>query len=496
MRIIYFDIDSLRADHLGCYGYHRATSPNIDQLAAAGVRFDQCHVSDAPCLPSRTSLFTGRFGIHSGLVNHGGVAAELRPEGPQRGFFSRLSTTSWMSCLRQAGLRTATVSSFGERHSAWHWYAGFNEVYNCGQGGLEVGNVVEKLTTDWLERQPDDADDWFLHVNLWDPHTPYNTPPEFGDPFADTPLPAWYTPEVHARHWVGCGPHSAREALGFDDQWPYAHPWPRQPHVINDMQDARRMFDGYDNGVLYADRVIGRILDQLEARGWRDDTWVVISADHGENLGELNVYCDHQTADSITSRVPLIICPPRSLGLGNGRVDPGLLYQNDMAATLVELAGGNVPADWTARSFAAALQSDRAAEAREDLVLSQMAWSCQRSVRWDQWLAIRSYHDGYHDFPDWMLFDVTADPHLQHNRAAERPDLVAAGALRLDRWMAEMLATGDHADDPMRIVMMEGGPFHTRGELPNYLERLRATGRSDCAERLAAAHPGDLVNRS
>lgn len=60
------DIDTLRPDHLGCYGYHRRTSPNIDALAAEGVRFENVYASDVPCLPSRTALSTGRFGIHTG----------------------------------------------------------------------------------------------------------------------------------------------------------------------------------------------------------------------------------------------------------------------------------------------------------------------------------------------------------------------------------------------------------------------------------------------
>src|SRR5690349_1376835 len=128
MRILYIDIDSLRPDHLGCYGYHRRTSPNIDRVAAAAVRFDNCHVSDAPCLPSRTALWSGRFGIHTGVITHGGTAAEPFIQGPHRGFKSRLGLTSWMHCLRQAGLKTVTVSPFGERHSAWHWYAGFSEI--------------------------------------------------------------------------------------------------------------------------------------------------------------------------------------------------------------------------------------------------------------------------------------------------------------------------------------------------------------------------------
>ena len=64
MRILYIDIDTLRADHLGCYGYHRNTSPNIDALAADAALFRNVHASDTPCLPSRSALLTGRFGIH------------------------------------------------------------------------------------------------------------------------------------------------------------------------------------------------------------------------------------------------------------------------------------------------------------------------------------------------------------------------------------------------------------------------------------------------
>ena len=87
MRILYLDLDSMRPDHLGCYGYARNTSPNIDAIAATGVRFTDCYCSDAPCLPSRTALFSGRFGIHTGVVGHGGTAADLPPEVQKNGNF-------------------------------------------------------------------------------------------------------------------------------------------------------------------------------------------------------------------------------------------------------------------------------------------------------------------------------------------------------------------------------------------------------------------------
>src|SRR5947208_1499308 len=152
MRVLYIDIDSLRPDHLGCYGYHRGTSPNIDRIAAEGVRFEHCHVPDAPCLPSRTALFSGRFGIHNGVINRGGAAADPFPDGVSRRFRSSLGRTSWMQCLRQAGLNTVTVSPFGERHSAWHWYANFSEIYNTGKGGQERADEIAPVALDWIRR--------------------------------------------------------------------------------------------------------------------------------------------------------------------------------------------------------------------------------------------------------------------------------------------------------------------------------------------------------
>jgi choline-sulfatase len=491
MRILYIDIDSQRPDHLGCYGYHRDTSPNIDRLAAEGVRFENYHVTDAPCLPSRTALWSGRFGIHNGVINHGGTAADPFIDGPDRGFQSTLGRTGWMHCLREAGFKTVTISPFGERHSAWHWYAGFSEIYNTGKRGMERADEIAPVALDWLTRSGKE-DNWFLHVNLWDPHTPYRTPESFGNPFQQEALPAWLTEEVREAHWRGCGPHSAREIQGFDDRNAFDSRYPRQPMRADSMQEVRRMFDGYDTGVRYADEWIGRILNSLADLGVMDETAVIISADHGENLGELNIYGDHQTADRITTRVPLVLRWPGITPKSGGRVDPALYYHIDFASTLVELAGGSVPDNWDGISFAPALRRAQPA-GRDYLVLSQGAWSGQRAVRFDDYLLIRSYHDGYHGFPDVMLFDVANDPHEQRDLAPERPDRVTQAMARLEEWHGQMMRSAAHPQDPMWTVLNEGGPLHTRGQLPKYLQRLRETGRAEWSERLAAAHPREWL---
>ncbi|HWB53525.1 MAG TPA: sulfatase [Tepidisphaeraceae bacterium] len=488
MRILYIDIDSQRADHLGCYGYHRNTSPNIDRVAADGVRFDNCYVSDAPCLPSRTALWSGRFGIHTGVINHGGVAADPFIEGPKRGFHSQLGNTNWMRCLRNAGYHTATISPFGERHSAWHWYAGFSEIHNPGKFGGETADMVGPMALDWLSNNGK-KDNWFLHVNFWDPHTPYRTPDNYGDPFKNDPLPKWLTEEVRARHWSECGPHSAREVFGFEGGIPdwAAEYKKRQPGEIDTMDKVRQMFDGYDTGVKFADDYIGRLLNKLADLNLLEETVVVISADHGENLGELNIYGDHQTADNITSRVPLIVRWPGVTK--GGRVDSGFHYHFDFAATMIEMAGAKVPEIWDGRSFAESFKAGQSA-GRDSLVISQGAWTCQRSARFDNYLCMKTYHDGFHNWPDVMLYDIQKDPHLQHDLADSQPELRKRGLSIIDKWHEEMMRTATHPVDPMDTVLKEGGPFHIRGFFPKYLNRLRATGREKCADALAKKHGG------
>jgi choline-sulfatase len=486
VRVLYFDIDSLRPDHLGCYGYHRDTSPNIDEVARRGVRFDNVYVTDAPCLPSRTALWSGRCGFHTGVVGHGGTAAQPFVEGPGRGFKDLFGSTVWMRALRDRGMKTVTISTFADRHAAWHWYANFSEVYNCGMEGIERADEVYPIALDWIRRNAG-SDNWFLHVNLWDPHTPYRTPMEFGNPFEQDPLPAWLTEEVRQRGWNGFGPRSTQEPNG----WDYVVPeqYPRMPAELDSMETVKQWVDAYDVGVRYADEYIGRLLNALSDLGVLDDTAIVIGADHGENLGELNVWGDHHTADAITSRVPLIMRLPGNTA--GGRTDAALHYHYDWAATLIELVEGTVPGNWDGRPFTAALREGRE-EGRPYLVCGQAAWSCQRSIRFDNYICLRTYHDGYRELEPVMLFDLQEDPHEQHDLTLERPEVVQRAMTLLADWQHEMVLSAPTAVDPMVTVLREGGPFHTRGMLPTYLQRLRETGRGHHADRLAARHPGEL----
>jgi len=480
MRILFLDLDTLRPDHLGCYGYQRDTSPNIDRLAREAMVFDNYYCSDAPCLPSRTALMTGRFGIHTGVVGHGGTAADLRLEGARREFRSRLNAECLPGLLRSAGLNTVTISPFAERHSAWQFYAGFKEMHNTGRGGMESAEEITPTVLRWIEHNAK-QDDWFLHVNYWDPHTPYRAPAEFGNPFADAPLPAWLTPDVIAHHRTMVGPYSAQELRMWHNRPDPS--LPRQPGEIEDVDDLRRVIDGYDCGIRYMDDHIGRILAALEAQGVLDDLAIIISSDHAENMGELGIYCEHATADHGTSRIPMIVRWP---GAQRGR-DDGLHYNLDLAPTLAELLHREPMPNWDGQSYADALLTGGRC-GREHLILSQCAHVCQRSVRFDRWLYMRTYHDGFHLFPDEMLFDVEADPHEQRDLAARHPEICSDALRRLNQWHDEMMASMDRAEDPLWTVMKEGGPYHARGMLPEYCRRLEATGRGHAVPELKRRH--------
>jgi arylsulfatase A-like enzyme len=490
MRIIYLDLDALRPDHLGCYGYHRNTSPNIDRLASEGTVFRNVYCSDAPCLPSRTAFYTGQMGIHTGVVGHGGTAAEPFVQGYSRGFRGRLDESTLPMVLQRAGYYTAQISPFGQRHSARHFFSGFREILNTGGDGIESAEDVTPVVEKWLNEHAA-SDNWFLHVNYWDIHTPYRVPMDYGEPFAHEPLPEWLTNEVFESHRNHVGPHSAQEIDMWTDQ---SNPdWPRYPGRLDTMADVRKIIDGYDTAIRYVDEAVGKLVAALEAMGVLDQTAIVISADHGENLGELGIYSEHATADAITCRVPMIVrWPGRAGAIANG-----LHYHLDFAPSLLGLLGMDAatPAAWDGQSFAGAVGVGDSGDAgaREDVVISQCAHVCQRSVRFRQWLFTKTYHCGGHLFPEHMLYDLEADPYEQNNLAEQHPEICQEGLARLQTWVDKAMRTSNSNIDPLWTVMREGGPFHARGELARYSERLLATGRGWAVDELRRRYPAEFA---
>lgn len=485
MRVILFDIDTLRSDHMGCYGYGRDTTPAMDAIAEEGVRFDNYYCPNAPCLPSRASLITGRYGVRTGVVGHGGTAADMRLQGESRHFRDDCSENGLFMQFRRAGMHTVSFSTFAERHSSWWFNAGFNECFNVGKCGNETAGEITPHVLDWLRRKGRE-DNWFLHVHYWDPHTPYRAPAEFGNPFADQPLPDdWIDEEIFAQHLLHVGPHGANEINMWDDtQFPQ---FPRHPGSLKTREDMKAMMDSYDCGVRWTDDNIAQIIGLVKEMGLYEDLAVIITSDHGENMGELGLYGEHGTADEPTCHIPMIIKWPGGM---RGFVDRGFHDNVDLAPTIQELLGTKMLGryDYDGLSYAQTLLSGQDCS-KDHLVLTQCAHVCQRSARFGDYLYLRTVHGGYHLFPREMLFNVKEDPHQLHNLAQERPDLCDRGARLILNWTEDMMKKSDFDADPMWTVMREGGPEHARGMLESYIQRLEGTPRADQIPLLREMYP-------
>ncbi|MGG4147435.1 sulfatase-like hydrolase/transferase, partial [Paenibacillus algorifonticola] len=264
--------------------------------------------------------------------------------------------------------------------------------------------------------------------------------------------------------------------------------YPRYLGEIANMEDMKKMIDGYDCGIRYMDDHLGRLFALLEEQGVMDDLIIMISADHGENMGQLGIYGEHATADQGTCHLPMIIRWP---GMKQGVVDEGLHYHLDLLPTIADMLDKPVMSDWDGISYSSVLK-DGSDCGRDYLVVSQCAHVAQRSVRFRDWIYIRTYHDGYHLFDQEMLFHLSNDPKEQHNVAADNKALCMEAVYYLNQWHDEHMRRSGDDRDPLWTVIKEGGPFHAQGYLKGYIQRLEETGRGQHVEELKRRHPSEL----
>jgi arylsulfatase A-like enzyme len=476
MRVLVVDVDSLRPDHLGAYGYARDTSPTVDALAARGLRFDRCYVSDSPCLPSRTALATCRHGVKSGVVTHWGAGQFY--DHPGNGHDAGGSRITSFRQLWEHGVRTATVSSFSANHLASHFAGSFQEAIQASPrtGGLDDGADVVREAESWLDRHAA-ADDWLLHVNFWDVHHPYRDVDEAVERVRESgPGPAWPDEETIEAHGAATGSRTASlwpipNEYGTDEfedgYWRVEDYWP-MPVSVDDRADLDGIVDAYDASIRKVDAWVGRLLGALEDAGVREETAVVVTADHGEAFGEQGIYADHAMAHRASQRVPLVVDWP---GGPEGRVVDEFVHQFDLMPTLCEAAGVPVPEGWDAESFAPLL-ADEPFEGREYLVAGHGNYVYSRAVYTDRFAYTRLIHPGVYSLPGEyndpdlpgggleLLFDLEADP--RENVVDDHPDVASRLSDRLDAWVAERVATGDRdagGTDPLVETAARDGPF-------------------------------------
>jgi len=469
MRIVYIDMDCMRPDHFGGYGYHRNTTPNLDSIIRRGVRFTECHTSDSPCVPSRAALFSGRFGIHNGVNTHWGPGGELRAD-PGAPMFMRL--------LRQHGYRTVSFSSFADRHNAWWFACGWHELntFTLKRGAEDADELVAEALP-WFEHNIA-QDDLFIHLNFWDPHRNYTMPSNWLERFRDEPPPAWPDQDAIDSHQDNYGPFSAGQL----------HPWPREgsptpcmPEAIRTVDDWKQFVDGYDASIAFMDDQIGRLLGVMSDKGVLDDTVFILSCDHAEAMGEFGIYGDHVCACEGVHNIPMVVAWP---GVTPPDISSdSLVYNVDLPPTVCELLKIPVPEGWDGMSFAPILRSGQSTH-RDHLVWTHGLYSCQRVVRTPQWALTRTYHPGLFDFPEVQLHDIGQDRRQTANVAREHPEVVRNLDHLLMQWQQEQLGRPGRGVDPLQLIVQTGPWKYVRPEA--WLSRLEEQDQGEAAARIRA----------
>jgi arylsulfatase A-like enzyme len=313
-------LDTVRAASLGLYGYPRATTPEIERLAAMGVTFDRAIVGAPWTLPSHASMFTG-LPPHQLSADFDraldGAAPTLAEVLQRRGYATGGFVANPTYASRASGLnrgfatyRDHAVSlpelvdnAFWPRQVVGRWRRAM------GEHGRLVRKIAADVNREALDWVPTDGRPFFAFLNYFDAHEPYETTPPFDRVFSADP----------PKFWLATGWRSRQD-----------------PGELEEVRNA------YDSNIAYIDHQIGALLRDLEARGLMDNTIVIITSDHGEHLGEHGGLMAHANSLYLPLlQVPLVIVYPPGVPAGRRITEPAALQ--NLAATVLDLV--NVPAE-------------------------------------------------------------------------------------------------------------------------------------------------------
>jgi arylsulfatase A-like enzyme/Flp pilus assembly protein TadD len=391
LNVVVVTLDTTRADRLGCYGFTGVATPNIDALAREGVVFDNATATVPLTFPSHSSMFTGLIPPHHGVRDNGG-------------FFLDDTRVTLAERLKGAGYATGAFIGAWVLESRWGLGQGFDHYSDRFELSkykvVSLGTVQkpgDEVMTDalaWLDQVK--SKKFFAWIHLYDPHAPYE-PPE-----------------------------------------PYASRYPGTPYL---------------GEIAYTDAVVGRLVTWLRQSGQLERTILVVTADHGEGLGDHGEAAHAYFIYGATTHVPLIVRTPWGLRGRNASRVSGV----DLMPTVLDLVGLPPEPGLDGRSMARALFDPQAAlghAAYSETYFPRyhFGWQHLRSLRDERWTFV--------DAPEPELYDLAADP-------GETKNVFKANSARAEELRVRL----------SRLAEGEGRKAPERQSLdPDTLQRLAALG--------------------
>ncbi len=416
MNAIIIIIDALRFNNVGCYGYDKDITPNIDKLATRSLLFENCFAQANYTDISLTTILSGKHPLEHGVLLHGFSSTKENMKG-----LSKSRTIFLQEILQQSGFRTIAIDWLGRWHKrGFDYYYGIQEkqntafkesikgvavklltrypvlkkVYSRVKGSSDVRDNCEKVTGEAIKQIDESGDsDFFVFMHYWDVHPPYSPPKEHAAPFhhdeEDVPLSSVFQEGIK------------EQAGGEYDAFKSGR------HVT--LNDAKRDYDG---AVHWVDGQIGRLVDHLIAKGQMDQTMIVITADHGHNFGEHGIFFDNASLFDTSIKVPLIVWHPKHAG---NRIE-GMVQHTDIMPTILKFLGKEVPAN---------LEGNVLPDKTREEVIAEAYGSRFRMIRTMKWKYIEPV-DILNNIPEnvrtWYkgngkpeLYNLTDDPHELQN---------------------------------------------------------------------------------
>lgn len=404
--IVFFGIDSLRRDHMSCYGYPRLTTPHIDRFAQDATLFEQTFSAHIPTTSAYASMLTGMdvFNTQVVALRHKGG---LRPE---------VSTLA--EILKQEGYNTTCVGFTGNPSSRgfdkYIDYAGWG---SWNEGRSPKAENLNEVALPELDRLAKKREPFFLFLRHMDPHAPYLPPAPYERIF-------YHGNETDPKN------KSMEPVMAFKPFRDFFASW--MPPGITDKDYVIAQYDG---AVAYMDAAIQSIFTALEARGLVEDTIVVLNGDHGETLYDHECYFDHHGMYDPTLVVPLIIRYPGALPAG--RRVKGYNQHKDLVPTLLELA--SIQRDdirFDGQSLMKLVRGE-ATTFDSEMYITECTWMRKHGWRTPEWKLIIALEPDFHFKPEVELYNLARDPEENHNVAADEPEVVALLKARMDAWIAQ-----------------------------------------------------------